>query len=163
VRAGPGLEQEMLARAVTRRIGRHLIPFVETNDLLVLKVLAGRLGDCLLPSDNAAFQLVADLLLSFVTCNTRTRFSRVQLVLERDQNAARVDPARPIAVAGSSPGLPALLLDVPSPRALLRVRFELAGFLVRRVPLKQDRDDRLLGPFCFLAAPTRLISQRLDY
>lgn len=45
VRAGPGLEQDMLDRAITRQVGRWRIPFVETNDLLVLKVLAGREKD----------------------------------------------------------------------------------------------------------------------
>ncbi len=42
VLAGPGLEEEMLARARTRRIGRLQIPFIDTADLVVLKVLAGR-------------------------------------------------------------------------------------------------------------------------
>ncbi len=45
VRAGPGPEQGMLERARTRQVGRTRIPFVETNDLLVLKVLAGREKD----------------------------------------------------------------------------------------------------------------------
>jgi predicted nucleotidyltransferase len=42
VRAGPGLEEQMLGRPIRRRIGRRWIPFVDTNDLLVLKTLAGR-------------------------------------------------------------------------------------------------------------------------
>ncbi len=45
VRAGPGLEELMLDRAIVRRIGRHDVPFIETNDLLVLKTLAGREKD----------------------------------------------------------------------------------------------------------------------
>lgn len=45
VRAGPGLELEMLARPIFRRVGRSRIPFVDTNDLLVLKVLASRPQD----------------------------------------------------------------------------------------------------------------------
>ncbi len=45
VRAGPGLEELMLGRAVMRRIGRQRVPFIETNDLLVLKILAGREKD----------------------------------------------------------------------------------------------------------------------
>jgi hypothetical protein len=45
VRAGPGLEMEMLGRAIRRRVGRLQIPFAETNDLLVLKILAGRAKD----------------------------------------------------------------------------------------------------------------------
>lgn len=48
VRAGPGPEEGMLERLVLRRIGKQQIPFVSTNDLLVLKTLAGRekdLGD----------------------------------------------------------------------------------------------------------------------
>ena len=35
----------MLARAIRRRVGRRSIPFVDTNDLLVLKVLAARPKD----------------------------------------------------------------------------------------------------------------------
>lgn len=42
VRAGPGLEQDMFERSIRRRVGRVQIPFVETNDLLVQKTLAGR-------------------------------------------------------------------------------------------------------------------------
>ena len=45
VRAGPGPEELMLGRVIQRKIGRRLIPFVETNDLLVLKTLAGREKD----------------------------------------------------------------------------------------------------------------------
>jgi hypothetical protein len=45
VRAGPGLELEMLGRAIQRRVGRRRIPFVETNDLIVLKMLAARAKD----------------------------------------------------------------------------------------------------------------------
>lgn len=45
VRAGPGLEQEMLGRPIFRKVGRTAVPFVDTNDLLVLKVLAGRPKD----------------------------------------------------------------------------------------------------------------------
>ena len=35
-------EQEMLGRSIRRKVGRVQIPFVETNDLLVLKILAAR-------------------------------------------------------------------------------------------------------------------------
>lgn len=42
VRAGPGLEEAMLARAIARKVGRRSIPFIETNDLVVLKILAAR-------------------------------------------------------------------------------------------------------------------------
>ncbi|MCC7383401.1 MAG: hypothetical protein IT384_16305 [Deltaproteobacteria bacterium] len=43
VLAGPGLEEEMLARVQLRRVGARLeIPFVATTDLVALKVLAGR-------------------------------------------------------------------------------------------------------------------------
>jgi hypothetical protein len=42
VRAGPGPEQEMMERLVHRKVGRARIPFISTDDLLVLKVLAGR-------------------------------------------------------------------------------------------------------------------------
>jgi hypothetical protein len=42
VRAGPGPEEGMLERVQLRRVGKRQIPFVSTNDLLVLKILAGR-------------------------------------------------------------------------------------------------------------------------
>lgn len=45
VRAGPGPEQQMLGRVTMRKLGRTQIPFIETNDLLVLKTLAGREKD----------------------------------------------------------------------------------------------------------------------
>ncbi|MBI5482389.1 MAG: hypothetical protein HY906_26275 [Deltaproteobacteria bacterium] len=45
VLAGPGLEQEMLDRVTWRRVGAVRVPFVDTNDLVVLKVLAGRPKD----------------------------------------------------------------------------------------------------------------------
>ncbi len=45
VLAGPGLEEEMFARERLRKIGRMEIPFIETGDLVVLKVLAGRPKD----------------------------------------------------------------------------------------------------------------------
>ncbi len=45
VRAGPGLEEQMLERAIVRKVGNTRIPFIETNDLITLKVLAGREKD----------------------------------------------------------------------------------------------------------------------
>ena len=45
VLAGPGLEEEMLNRVILRKIGRTQIPFIDTNDLVVLKILAGRPKD----------------------------------------------------------------------------------------------------------------------
>mgnify|MGYP005855180963 CR=1 FL=1 len=45
VLAGPGLEEEMLARARARTVGRRKIPFIDVADLLCLKVLAGREKD----------------------------------------------------------------------------------------------------------------------
>lgn len=42
VLAGPGLEEEMLARVQVRRVGGVEIPFVELADLIALKLLAGR-------------------------------------------------------------------------------------------------------------------------
>lgn len=45
VRAGPGPEAEMLDRRIIRRVGRAKLPFVSTNDLLVLKTLAARAKD----------------------------------------------------------------------------------------------------------------------
>jgi hypothetical protein len=45
VLTGPGIEEEMLERSVERLVGRLRVPFIETNDLIVLKVLAGRPRD----------------------------------------------------------------------------------------------------------------------
>lgn len=45
VRAGPGLEQEMLTRVKLRRVGRVQVPFVSTDDLVVLKIIASRPKD----------------------------------------------------------------------------------------------------------------------
>lgn len=48
VRAGPGPEEQMIERVIYRQVGRTRVPFVSTDDLLVLKILAGRekdLGD----------------------------------------------------------------------------------------------------------------------
>lgn len=42
VLAGPGLEGEMMTRVLLRSIGAVQIPFVDTNDLIALKLLAGR-------------------------------------------------------------------------------------------------------------------------
>lgn len=43
--AGPGLEEEMLARAHARIVGGAKVPFVDTADLVALKMLAGRAKD----------------------------------------------------------------------------------------------------------------------
>jgi len=45
VLAGPGLEDELLARAVTHTIDDVEVPVVEVSDLVILKVLAGRPKD----------------------------------------------------------------------------------------------------------------------
>ena len=45
VLAGPGLEDEFLARAITVTIGGERIPIISPEDLLVTKVLAGRPKD----------------------------------------------------------------------------------------------------------------------
>jgi hypothetical protein len=45
VLAGPGLEEEMLARARPRSIGSVIVPFVDPADLVALKLLAGRTKD----------------------------------------------------------------------------------------------------------------------
>ena len=45
VLAGPGLEDEFLARAVTVTIGGEPIPFISPEDLVVTKILAGRPKD----------------------------------------------------------------------------------------------------------------------
>ncbi|HVV82536.1 MAG TPA: hypothetical protein VHE35_05625 [Kofleriaceae bacterium] len=42
VLAGPGLEHDMLDRARRRSVGGHAIPFVDTADLVALKLLAAR-------------------------------------------------------------------------------------------------------------------------
>lgn len=45
VLAGPGLEDELLARAVQRPIDDVMVPVVEVSDLVILKVLAARPKD----------------------------------------------------------------------------------------------------------------------
>jgi Nucleotidyl transferase of unknown function (DUF2204) len=45
VLAGPGLEEEFLARAVRQTIDDVVVPVVEVSDLVVLKVLAARAKD----------------------------------------------------------------------------------------------------------------------
>lgn len=45
VLAGPGLEEDMLARVRLRTVGAVEIPFVDTADLIALKLLAGRPKD----------------------------------------------------------------------------------------------------------------------
>lgn len=45
VRAGPGPEEQMIERVIYRKVGRARVPFVSTDDLLVLKILAGREKD----------------------------------------------------------------------------------------------------------------------
>lgn len=45
VLAGPGLEDEFLARAVEQTIDDVVVPVVEVSDLVILKVLAGRAKD----------------------------------------------------------------------------------------------------------------------
>ena len=45
VLAGPGLEDEFLARAISVSIGGSLIPVISAEDLIVTKVLAGRAKD----------------------------------------------------------------------------------------------------------------------
>jgi hypothetical protein len=45
VLAGPGLEEEMLARVRLRRVGRVRVPFIDTADLVALKILARRPKD----------------------------------------------------------------------------------------------------------------------
>jgi hypothetical protein len=45
VLAGPGLEEEILGRVIMRAVAGVPIPFVATNDLIALKLLAGREKD----------------------------------------------------------------------------------------------------------------------
>lgn len=45
VLAGPGLEEDMLARVTRRTVSGVPIPFVDTADLIALKLLAGREKD----------------------------------------------------------------------------------------------------------------------
>ena len=42
VLAGPGFEEEFLARALPVQIGNRMIPIISPEDLIVTKVLAGR-------------------------------------------------------------------------------------------------------------------------
>jgi hypothetical protein len=43
--AGPGIEEEMFSRVQMRAVGRTRVPFVDTADLIALKMLAGRPKD----------------------------------------------------------------------------------------------------------------------
>lgn len=45
VRGGPGLDEQILSRVIFRSVGRRKIPFIETNDLVAMKILAGREQD----------------------------------------------------------------------------------------------------------------------
>jgi hypothetical protein len=45
VLAGPGLEEQFLARAEIRRVGEIAIPVVSAEDLITMKILAGRARD----------------------------------------------------------------------------------------------------------------------
>lgn len=45
VLAGPGLEQDFLGRATTRRIDDILVPVIDVSDLVILKILAARPKD----------------------------------------------------------------------------------------------------------------------
>lgn len=45
VLAGPGLEEEMMTRVLIRQVGGIPIPFIDTADLVALKMLAGRPKD----------------------------------------------------------------------------------------------------------------------
>ena len=45
VLAGPGLEEQFFARAAERRVGDALVPVVSAEDLVAMKILAGRPRD----------------------------------------------------------------------------------------------------------------------
>ena len=45
VLAGPGLEEQFFARAAERRVGGTLVPVVSAEDLVAMKILAGRPRD----------------------------------------------------------------------------------------------------------------------
>ena len=45
VLAGPGLEEQFFARATERRIGDAVVPVVSAEDLIAMKILAGRPRD----------------------------------------------------------------------------------------------------------------------
>lgn len=45
VRAGPGLEDEFLDRAIDVEIGRSVVPVISPEDLIITKILAGRPKD----------------------------------------------------------------------------------------------------------------------
>lgn len=86
VLAGPGLEEEMLARVRLRKIGKMEIPFIETGDLVVLKVLAGRPKD--LEDVRALLRLhPADLDVEVA----RERLGRLAEVLEDEGLLATLD------------------------------------------------------------------------
>lgn len=68
VLAGPGLEEEMLGRVRLRTVGAVAIPFVDTNDLIALKLLAGRSKDL---DDVRALARAAPADLSLATARAR--------------------------------------------------------------------------------------------
>jgi len=90
VRAGPGLEEDMLERVVHRRVGRASIPFVETNDLLVLKTLAGRPKD--LEDIRALLRSGSPEIAPAVV---RARLRVLEELLEDDALVARFDAQAP--------------------------------------------------------------------
>lgn len=45
VLAGPGLEEQFFARAIERRVGDVVVPVVSAEDLVAMKILAGRPRD----------------------------------------------------------------------------------------------------------------------
>lgn len=97
VRAGPGIEEQMLERAIVRKIGSSRIPFIETNDLIVLKVLAGRQKDL----EDVRTLLHLDLSEVDVAL-VRRRLMELEQVLDDSTLVALFDRLRPKPKRGRS-------------------------------------------------------------
>ncbi len=108
VLAGPGLEEEMLSRVRIRKVRRVPIPFVDTADLVAMKVLAGRPKDL---EDVRALVRAAPPDLDVRVA--RERIARLAAILEDAEMVSTFDalvvPARPSKTA-------------PAPRAKPRRR-----------------------------------------
>jgi hypothetical protein len=93
VLAGPGLEDEFLARAVPRTIDDVTVPVVEVSDLVILKVLAGRPKD----ADD-----LTSLLASQRHAIDETRVRRVLAMLESALGQSDLLPAFDAAIRRSA-------------------------------------------------------------
>ena len=93
VLAGPGLEEQFFARAAERRVGDTLVPVVSAEDLVAMKILAGRPRDM----DDVASVVRArrDLDVDAIRATLRLlerALDRADLVVELERVLARVRP-----------------------------------------------------------------------